>query len=307
MLKKITLWLLPIGVSAFLLSCSGNSGNEDTQLEVQDTIPAMSKADSNVLVAQIALEQDSSEENFIWLGRRLGYANRMQDAIDILTAGIIEYPNSWKLYRFRGHRYISTREFALAIRDLSQAVRMMKDAPLEIEPDGIPNKLNKPLSTYQYNVYYHLGLGYYLIGDFARAENAFEECLKLSDNDDLLVASTDWLYMIYRRMNDQKAAVKVLNSIHDNMSIVENDAYYKRLMMYQGKISPDSLLNTHSNDDDSALTLATQGYGVGNWYYYTGQPDKAWTIFRKVTSGSSSYSFGFIAAEADLARLWRNP
>ena len=288
-----------------LAACTG-FGNKDEQI-ASDTIPVLSAADSNVLLAQAALEKDSSEENFIWYGRRLGYVNRMQEAIDVFTAGIIQYPKSWKLYRFRGHRFISTREFALAIRDLTQAKKLMVGAPLEIEPDGIPNKLNKPLSTYQYNVYYHLGLGYYFIGQFALAEEAFQECLKLSDNDDLYVASADWLYMIYRRMNDQKSAKAILTSIYDTMDIIENDAYYKRLLMYQGKISPDSLLSVGGEDRDAALTIATQGYGVGNWYYYTGEPDKAWTIFRKVTSGSSTYSFGFIAAETDLARLWRNP
>lgn len=299
--------ILAVLFFVFLAACSGVENKNEAESAAQDTIPAMTQADSNVVTAQLALEQDSSEENFIWYGRRLGYVNRMQEAIDIFTAGIIRYPNSWKLYRFRGHRFISTREFALAIRDLSQAQKLMQGAPLEIEPDGIPNKLNKPLSTYQYNVYYHLGLAYYLIGQFSMAEDAFQECLKLSDNDDLFVASSDWLYMIYRRMNDQKAAKSILSSIHEQMNIIENDAYYKRLQMYQGKISPDSLLSVHGDDRDTALTLATQGYGVGNWYYYTGEPDKAWTIFRKVTSGTSTYSFGYIAAETDLARLWRNP
>ena len=289
----------------FLVACSG-SGNKSDAV-AQDTIPSISKADSNLMLAQKALEQDSSEENFIWYGRRLGYVNRMQEAIDVFTAGIIKYPNSWKLYRFRGHRFISTREFALAIIDLEKAKKMMQQAPIEIEPDGLPNKINTPLSTFQYNVYYHLGLGYYLIGEFYRAEIAFKECMKLSDNDDLRVATSDWLYMIYRRMNDQSAARNILTTIHDNMNIVENDAYYKRLKMYQGKISPDSLLSVIGPGDETALNLATQGYGVGNWYYYTGDPDKAWKIFKQITSGTSTHSFGFIAAETDLARLWRKP
>lgn len=294
-------------MSVCLLLLASCSADQKAVNEVaQDTIPVMSKADSNVLLAKQALEQDSSEENFIWYGRRLGYVNQMREALDVFTAGIIRYPNSWKLYRFRGHRFISTREFALAIMDLDKAKKLMQGTAPEIEPDGMPNKLNKPLSTYQYNVYYHLGLGYYLLGDFAKAESEFEECLKLSDNDDLLVASSDWLYMIYSRMNDQKAAKALLNTIPDEMNIIENDSYFKRLKMYQGKISPDSLLVAGAGTDDAALSLATQGYGVGNWYYYTGQPDKAWSTFKKVTSGNSVYSFGFIAAETDLARLWRN-
>lgn len=298
--------LLLCGCSSILiLSCNSSGSSDKNKADARDTIPVMTKADSNVVLALQALQKDSSEENFIWYGRRLGYVNRIQDAIDVFTAGIIKYPNSWKLYRFRGHRFISNREFSLAIVDLEKSKRLMKDAPLETEPDGLPNKLNMPLSTYQYNVYYHLGLGYYLIGDFYRAENAFKECLKLSGNDDLLVATTDWLYMIYRRMNDQKTAKMILNSINDDMTVIENDSYYKRLKMYQGKIQPDSLLRVSGTTEENALNLATQGYGVGNWYYYTGEPDKAWAIFKEITSGTSTNSFGFIAAETDLARLWR--
>ena len=292
-------------VIILMIACTGSGSSDGKLSAAQDTIPVMTKADSNVVLARQALEKDSSEENFIWYGRRLGYVNQMQEAIDVFTTGIIKYPESWKLYRFRGHRFISNREFSLAITDLEKAKRLMKGAPLEIEPDGLPNKLNTPLSTYQYNVHYHLGLGYYLLGDFYRAENSFKECLKLSDNDDLRVASADWLYMIYRRMNDQKSAKAILGNIHDNMTIIENDSYYKRLKMYQGKIHPDSLLIVRGPADENALNLATQGYGVGNWFYYTGEPDKAYAIFRQVTSGSSTYSFGYIAAETDLARLWR--
>lgn len=304
-LKFLTILILSGCAVAFIFTCS-SPGSSNRNLSIaRDTIPVMTKADSNVVLALQALEKDSSEENFIWYGRRLGYVNRIQDAIDVFTAGIIEYPDSWKLYRFRGHRFISNREFALAIVDLEKAKKLMKDARLETEPDGLPNKLNIPLSSYQYNVYYHLGLGYYLVGDFYRAENAFKECLKISNNDDLFVASSDWLYMIYRRMNDQKAARTILTKVSDDLTIIENDAYYKRLKMYQGKIQPDSLLRVTGTTEENALNLATQGYGVGNWYYYTGEPDKAWAIFKEITSGTSTNSFGFIAAETDLARLWR--
>lgn len=288
-----------------LMACSGPSNDQNGIERSQDTIPLLTKADSNVIQTRLALEKDSSEENFIWYGRRLGYVNKMKEAIDVFTSGINKYPHSWKLYRFRGHRFISTREFTLAIRDLNQAKRLMQESAPEIEPDGLPNKLNKPLSTYQFNVFYHLGLAYYLNGQFDMSENAFQECLKLSDNDDLYVASADWLYMIYRRRNNQKSANSILSTIPSQMNIIENDAYFKRLKMYQGLIQPDSLLSVSGDENEAALTLATQGYGVGNWFYYNGQSDKAWIIFKKVTEGTSTYSFGFIASETDLARLWR--
>jgi hypothetical protein len=51
------------------------------------------------------------------------------------------------------------------------------------------------------------------------------------------------------------------------------------------------------------LTVATQGYGVGNWYYVNGDRAKAKEIFEKVVSGPQWSAFGYIAAEADLQRM----
>lgn len=261
--------------------------------------------DSAVLQAEQRLLQDSSEENFIWYGRRLGYANRMDDAINAFTAGLLMYPESYRLYRFRGHRYISVRDFSLAVMDLEKAAKLARGRKMEIEPDGIPNKLNKPLSNYQFNIYYHLGLAYYLIGDYYRAQNAYLECMKHSNNDDLLVATADWLYMTLRRMNDKPAAEKLLRNVPDQLTVIENDAYARRIQLYKGKMSVDSVMSADPGTKDYALNLATQGYGVANWLYYTGEPVRARQLMEEVVKGKSNYSFGYIAAETDLSRLWK--
>ena len=263
----------------------------------------ISKADSSAYAAAQELKKDSSEINFIWYGRRLGYINQMDSAIGIFSKGLQKFPNSWKLYRFRGHRYISTRRFQEAIEDLQRAALLMKDSQPELEPDGIPNKINTPLSTYQYNVWYHLGLAYYLIDDLKHAEAAFKNCLTLSDNDDLLVASSDWLYMIYRQNNQTAKAKEILKAIHNNMTIVENDSYWLRLRMYQGNLKPESLLSLDTGASDYDLNIATQGYGVGNWYLYNGDTTKAAEIFNKVLEGKSTYAFGYISAEARRAKI----
>lgn len=264
----------------------------------------MTRADSNVVTAEAALRQDSSEENFIWYGRRLGYVQRMDDAIAAFTAGLVHYPGSWKLLRFRGHRFISTRQFARAIEDLEKAADLMNGQRAETEPDGEPNALNIPLSTYQYNVWYHLGLAHYLTGEYEKAISDFRECLKLSANDDLMVASCDWLYMSSRRSGDERTSMGVLSNVHDRMKIIENDSYYIRLRMYQGSMPPDSVLVADSSRKDYDLSLATQGYGVGNWYWHNGEKDRAREIFTRITEGKSTFSFGYIAAETDLKRLW---
>lgn len=261
------------------------------------------KLDSALTIAKTNWEKDPSEENYIWYGRRLGYLSRFQEAIDVFTEGIAKYPNSPKLYRHRGHRYISMRLFDRAIDDLSKATTLQTQIPwLEIEPDGVPNKVNKPLSSTQFNIWYHLALAHYLKGDFNNAMNAYYECLKTSDNDDLLIACVDWMYMTYQRMGRKEEAASILGNVHDGMNIIENDSYYLRCKMYQGKLPPDSLLRTDANAADVDLDLATQGYGVGNWYLYQGDSARAKAIFEKVVAGKHFGAFGFIAAEAELAR-----
>lgn len=263
---------------------------------------AKAKLDSNLAVARKNFDVDASEENYIWLGRRLAYLYLYDSAINVFTQGLEKYPSSFRLLRHRGHRFITVRKFDLATADLERASELMKDAAIEIEPDGAPNKLNIPLSNTQFNVWYHLGLAYYLQQDFEKAAHAYEECLKVSDNDDLITATIDWLYMTYRRADKKDKAEEILSRIHDDMTIIENDSYFKRLKMYQGKLKPEEVLEVSDNAEDADLSLATQGYGVGNWYLVNGDSAKANEIFKRVVSGKYFAAFGFIAAENELAK-----
>lgn len=260
------------------------------------------KLDSNLAVAKTNFEDDPSEDNYIWYGRREGYLLHLDEAIRIFTDGIADYPDSYRLYRHRGHRYISLRKFDEAVADLERAALLMQGQPLETEPDGQPNKINQPLSTTQFNVWYHLGLARYLRGDFEGAIGAYVRCLEISQNDDSRVAVWDWLYMSLRRVGRLAEALKVLKPIPNGMTIVENESYYTRLKMYKGWLTPDQVLTADSTSEDYDLNMATQGYGVGNWYYYNGDTAKATAVFEKVVSGKFFSAFGFIAAENELAR-----
>jgi tetratricopeptide (TPR) repeat protein len=265
--------------------------------------PAQARLDSMVKIARSNFEANPSEENFIWYGRRVAYLYRYNESIKIFSDGIEKYPESFRLFRHRGHRYISIREFDLAVADLQQAAALMQGHPLEIEPDGQPNKLNIPLGSTQFSVWYHLGLAHYLNGNFQSALMAYRECMKVSDKDDLVVATADWLYMTYRRLGMIEEAEALLELISEDMEIIENDSYHLRLLMYKGLRTPESLLEVDPDVDDPDLSVATQGYGLGNWYLYNGDPVKAKEIFTRVTNGVHWAAFGFIAAEAELARM----
>jgi tetratricopeptide (TPR) repeat protein len=259
--------------------------------------------DKNLDEAKKNFDNDPSEENYIWYGRREGYLLHFQRAIEIFSEGIEKYPDSYRLYRHRGHRYISSRNFDKAIADLTTATRLVEGKPLETEPDGIPNKLGIAKSTTQSNIWYHLGLAYYLQGDYKKAAEAYEESMKYADNDDLVVATTDWLFMTYYRLGRANDAKALLEKIQPQMSIIENETYHKRLLMYKSEYQPELLLAVQEAGVEPEVAIATQGYGVGNWYLIQGDTARATDVFKKVIGGSSFSAFGFIAAEVDLQRL----
>ena len=278
-----------------------------TAAEIQPQLSAEARRESEAKLneARERFDKDSrSADNIIWLGRRTAYLGRYKDAIRIFTRGIEQFPSDARLYRHRGHRFITLRCFDAAIADLDKASKLITGKPDEIEPDGLPNARNVPTSTLQSNIWYHLGLAHYLKGDFQRALGAYREAEKVSKNADMLVATTHWLYMTLRRLGREKEASKTLAPIKDNLDLIENGDYYRMIRVYKGQLEPANLWAEISQRSNS-LSNATIGYGLGNWFLYNGQRADAEKIFRQVTAGNQWSSFGYIAAEAELKRPGR--
>ena len=265
---------------------------------------ARERAEANLASAQANFLAEPSLENTIWYGRRLAYLFRFEEAFKVYGEGIERFPDSHELLRHRGHRFISTRQFDRAIQDFAKAAQMAADKPVEVEPDGSPNRLNQPVSNSHFNIWYHLGLSFYLTGQFEKAIRAYHTCMTYSHNDDSITATSDWLYMSLRRLGRRAEAEQVLDQINEGMIIVESPAYLNRLLMYKGERSPDSLLApTEDSPESTAVAVATQGYGVGNWYLYNGDEARAVEIFQRVLATPQWSAFGFIAAEVDMFNM----
>jgi len=243
-------------------------------------------------------EADSGNaDNIIWYGRRTAYVGDYRGAIEIFSAGIEKFPDDARFYRHRGHRYISIREFDRAIADLENAADLIEGGENEIEPDGLPNALNIPVSSLHGNIWYHLGLAYYLVEDWPNAYRAYKNGFDAGRNDDNRVSTTHWLYMIKRRMGDVEGAVPLLDVISADMDVIENMSYHDLCLLYKGEKTAQELLG---EGEDSATGAATV-YGVANWYYYNGHEEKARELLEGLLATDSWSAFGFIAAEADLA------
>ncbi len=289
-------------VSGSLLAANLPNVADGAQAMTLSGEPLYPAAPSQVVLDNLAEAQEiyaaepNDADNIIWYGRRTAYTGDFRGAIEIFSEGIEKFPNDDRMYRHRGHRYISIREFDRAIADLEQAAKLIEGKENETEPDGAPNAQNIPVSSRHGNIWYHLGLAYYLKQDWENAFRAYQNGFDSGRNDDNRVSTTHWLYSIKRRMGDEEGAMKVLDAITADMKIIENFSYYHLCLFYKGDMTVQELIG----DGDDTPSGASAAYGLANWYYVTGDDEMALEHLNALVATSSWAAFGFIAAEADL-------
>ena len=300
-----------IVLTIFLVSCTPEKEqNKIVQVKAYEAISLLgdtlrSAAPSEAAIAKAKIyddkfDADPSVENWIWKGRFIAYQGKYNEAIDFYGEGIKKFPNEARLYRHRGHRYISIREFDKAIADFTKAAALREGMENEIEPDGAPNAQNIPVSSLHGNIYYHLGLAHYLKGELEPALAAYKKAVAASRMDDNVVSGTHWIYMMLRLMGRDTEAKAVLEPINKDMKIIENFAYHELCLFYKGEMTMDEL--TKSGEGNLSSNDAVN-YGIGNWYQYNGDLDKAIEVYTSILSKAGWASFGYIAAEADLNRI----
>jgi len=238
-------------------------------------------------LAQAQREYDANRDSAdaaMLLADRLAALGRYREAIGVATEAIQRHPDNPALYRLRGHRHINVRRFHEAVSDLGKAELLERGKRDELE---------------RHQILYHLGLAHYLLGDYDRALSAYQRCLAVAKNPDRLVSTSNWMYMTLRRLGRVKEAEKLLEPISVDLDVVENVAYHKLLLMYEGDIAPEELVRQDPNTADGATIL----YGIGNWSFVNGQPERADPLWQKLLEGTQWFTFGYIAAEAEIARL----
>src|SRR5690242_9853762 len=97
-------------------------------------------------------EDPRNVDRIIRLGLAQATIRQYREAIQTFTRGIRLAPDNPILYRWRGHRYISIRDFDRAIADLVNG---------------------NSRDTTNYAIWYHLGVAHYLRGEFDSAAVAF--------------------------------------------------------------------------------------------------------------------------------------
>lgn len=264
------------------------------------TPESRSRMEAQLATATAALEKNREDvDAWIWAGRRTAYLGRFREAISLYTDAISKFPNDARLYRHRGHRYLTVREIDLAISDFEKAVALITangGQPDQVEPDGQPNARNIPTSTLHSNIYYHLGLSYYLKRDFRRAAVQWRSARDAVRNADNLVAASNWLYLALRRSGQDEAAAAVLKPIDTRLEVIENGSYHSLLLLYKGERTAEEVLKA-AGEGPAATSVR---YGVSAWYLINGKRREAEQLWATILAGPDWPSFGHLAAEAEL-------
>ena len=218
----------------------------------------------------------------IELGVAQSGARQFREAIATFTRGLETEPNNALLLRWRGHRYLSVREFDRAFADLSRGSKL--DASI-------------------YGNWYHLGIVQFLRGDFADAAASFAKAQPIAPDAGELQGSVDWLWMSLSRAGRGAEAKSMLDRMLDRRPDLKpvTNAYTRRLQLYRGEIGPDAVVTAADTDE---VQIATLAYGLGNWHLVRGDKAQARKWFERSIQASGGWpGFGFIVSEVELRRL----
>lgn len=213
----------------------------------------------------------------IQLGIAQSGARQFREAIETFSRGLRMAPRNPILYRWRGHRYLSVREFDRAAADFAAGLA---------------------LDSAVYGIWYHLGVLRFVRGDFQGAAEAFARAQPLAPDAGELAGSVDWRWMSFARAGRLAAADSLLRARPD--SLATTNAYRRRLRLYRGEIGPDAVVTSADTADVQRTTLS---YGLGNWYLVRGDSARARLWFQRAIDAGGWPAFGFMAAEAELARM----
>lgn len=228
--------------------------------------------------AERALEAAPGEvQRYIALGTAQAGARQMREAVQTFSRALARWPGDPMLLRWRGHRYLSVRRFDDAMADLTRGYGM---------------------DSTNYGILYHLGVLRFVRGDFNAAADAFARAQPLAPDAGELAGATDWRWMSLMRAGRGAEAAAMLARRPD--SLATTVAYARRLALYRGEIAPEAVITPADSDD---VQRATLHYGLGNWYLVRGDTTRARAEFREAVRSGGWPAFGFIAAEAELARM----
>jgi tetratricopeptide (TPR) repeat protein len=204
---------------------------------------------------------------------------RHEEAIASCTTALTLRPDDPAALIERGHYYINLHKVDLALADLTRVEAMKHD---------------------DYALWYHLSLGRYLSGDFAKAADTYPNCVRTAKTPDNQTACKAWQYLALRRAGRGADAAAILDAFTPDPK-QEPNAYVDRLLLFTGAKTEADAAKLMEKD---ALQLPTVAYSIGMWHLLNGRDDKAREYFEKASAPPAQQSaFGAVASDMELKRI----
>src|SRR3989475_9562595 len=206
------------GLVAAAVAATAPAGGQSVQYRSAAGVEYRAQRDTGAIArAESALAADPrSVERIIQLGVANAAARQFREAIQTFTGGLAIAPTDAVLYRWRGHRYLSVREFDRALDDLTRGSR---------------------LDSTNYGIWYHLEIVRYARGDFAGAADAFARAQRRPPDAAELAGATDWLWMSLSRAGRAGEARAMLG--RPPAPLCRGDPYAARPRLGLGESWPD--------------------------------------------------------------------
>ena len=209
--------------------------------------------------------------------RTLARLTRHEDAVSACSEAVRLDPKNWEAVRDRGHYLINLNRLDAALTDMEKAASMKQG---------------------DYQIDYHLGLAYFIKGDYSKAIPVWQACVNDAPEVGNKLACYAWLYPSLRKAGRDAEAAQALDAAL-NLGAKPDAAYMNRLMLFKGTLSEEEVLKQMDVD---ALQQATVGFSIGLWHDLNGRADKAREYYEKAAASDARTAFGYVAASNALSR-----
>lgn len=235
-----------------------------------------------------------------------GYSNlelaQVENAIQIFSKGLEQFPNTADLYLYRGIALVQGRQFKNAVNDFwkaGKAVEGQRDHKGILEKSAEDKKID---ASIHFDIYKWMGLAFQAQGDFSNAEKMFEVCGDFSTNSDLHCMSYYWQYQAYSRSGRIKDAASILETIDDKMYISESTRPYLDALLYlKSQKSETELVNLDQlpKSSEEARVWTIKAYALALKAQLESKEEKWLSILDKILASPFWNQEAYIAAEAD--------
>jgi tetratricopeptide (TPR) repeat protein len=209
----------------------------------------------------------------------LARLQRHADAIESCSKALQLRPDDAAPLIDRGHYHINLRQLDAALDDLTRAGSMKKD---------------------DYGLFYHLALARYMNGEFAKAADAYDGCVRTAPSPDNRMSCQAWQYLALVRAGRHADAQRLLEAFAPAPEQASN-AYVARLLLFKGARTEAEVAALMQKD---ALQLPTVAYSIGVWHLLNGRENQAREYFHKaLTPPAQPTAFGSVASYFELQRM----